>query len=258
MRYGRDVREARWLLLARELLEEVAPFPHRFDVDDVVRAGRAFLERAMVLTAETRLYGLEIAFWADNYDLFGRAFDLGDTDCHFPRIPLASELRRPSRSCAPARFFSALEVVPAPERNFDFSLYPVRSALVSLEILCTEAGLPRAAFDRAFDWDVVDAAWQKALAHVLRRSRRLVGAIDRRRLELPLLHRRAPPTSELDVESLLPAGRKPAGAVAAIGYGRLNAYRRALREHVAEAIGGPALRGDRLPLWSERDLLSHD
>jgi len=254
-RYGRAKREAKWTLIALELLRAAAPVPKRFDLDDLVRAGRALLDRALVLTAEARVFGLEIAFWGDNYDVFARAFDVGDTDCHFPRIPLRSELRRPRASVPPARFFSELEVLPDPERSFDFSLSPVRNALAALEILLTGAGLPLRDFDRAFDWALVDRSWEAALAHVRTRAPRLLGrASFARRLELPLVHRGRAPSTEVDVEDLL--GAPARGIVGSIGHGRLNAFRRRLRKTTAEAIGGPALRGERVPLWDERDLLS--
>lgn len=259
LRYGRDVREARWLLLARELLEQVAPFPHRFNVDDVVRAGRAILQRALILTAEARLFGLDMAFWGDNYDIFGRLFDLGDTDCHFPRIRLGSELQRPPPRAkySPARFFSALHVLPEPHRSFDFTLYPVRNALAALEILCTGAGLDLESFDAAYDWDLLEREWRRALAHVRSRLPRLLGLRRgsglRRRLDLPLVHQGRAPTQELDFETLI--GGPARGIVGAMGYGKLNAFRRRLRLQTREAISEPASRGGRIPLWDDRDLL---
>lgn len=249
LRHGRDARQARWLLIARELLREIGPFPHRFDAGDVARAGRALLSRALVLTAEARLFGLELAFWGDNYDLFARVFDVGDTTSHFPHVPLTSELPRPSARVSPARFFSGLEVLPEAAKHFDFSLYPVRNALVALEILCTGSGLELAQLDRAFDWPWIEETWERALRHVLRRL-----GIPRRRIELPLVHRRKTSGTELDLETLMKA--HPSTMMRRIGYGRLLEFRRALREDVTQRFAGPASRGERLPLWKEDDLLA--
>ncbi len=126
------------------------------------------LANALSLVADVRLFGLDLANWRDNSDVFSRVFDLGDVRSTFPLAPRGGARARAATGESPCVYFRRWQdCIPAPD--YHHALNPLVQALRTLELICERAGYERRALHALFSWSRIERGYESALRRTLSR-----------------------------------------------------------------------------------------
>ena len=132
----------------------------------LLNAFDVLLQRAVRLTAESQVYSLRFSYWPDNFDLFSRVVDVGETAYRFPELLHdASPLRPPRPGQSPHAYLSDADITHAHEKSF--SLYPIRNVLSAMHLVWRSIDMDESQLDERFSWE-----WLRR-AH----AREVIGAI---------------------------------------------------------------------------------
>jgi|GEM_PF-1280468 len=114
------------------------------------------MQRAIQLSAESLVYSLHCSYWPDNFDLFSRLFDVGETRFHFPGLLVdAEDIVRPAEGESPTRFFARLTL--SDKTDYSHTLYPLRNVLSAMRLIAREVSVATAALDARYPWEWLHA-----------------------------------------------------------------------------------------------------
>lgn len=115
------------------------------------------MQRAIRLSAESLVYSLHVSYWPDNFDLFSRPFDVGETRFHFPAL-LANveDIVRPDPGETPTRYFGRLKL--SHKTDYSHTLFPIRNVFSAMRMIAREVNVAPSALDERYTWEWLHAS----------------------------------------------------------------------------------------------------
>lgn len=160
--------------LVHLLLSHGGGVPRTGIAERVLAEFEHMMRRAIRLTAESRVYSIKFAYWPDNFDLYSRVFDVGETSFRFPDV-----LRDDTVAAAPEPDESPYKYLVRQklelQNEYQRCLYPVRNVLSAMYLVANAISLSPQRLKQRFSWSWIRDQYESSVAACIAR---LIGAAE--------------------------------------------------------------------------------